>query len=183
MCEKSCCPLPIRPLSMHQYKSFASHLSVSFVGSIVHFTFICRIAPPGLAIVTMSFQKHSVLGVQRQSLITKGTGDVYKKERCPFQHYGFLFVEWFGQNGIPVDIVYTLRSFLIGPEAISAPTVRQRREAKQAKNPTLYLGLPLGEHIAVKDRELCSWIPNAMLSQFLVENKVVFLSIPSNRDD
>jgi hypothetical protein len=120
----------------------------------------------------MSFQKHSVLGVQRQSLITKGTGGVYKKEKCPFPHYGFLVVEWFGQNGIPVAFVYKLRDFLIGPDAISAPSVKQRRETKQAKNPKLFLCLPPGEHTAIKDRDLSTWIPNAMLSQFLVESEV-----------
>jgi hypothetical protein len=119
-------------------------------------------------------QKQFGLGVQRQRLITKGTGAFPKKDRCPLPHYGFLVVECFCQNGNPLKSVYDLRSRLIGPNAVPAPVLKQRREKKQGQNPQLFLCKPGGEHVAVKERHMETWFANAMLTQFLVESEVQF---------
>jgi hypothetical protein len=100
------------------------------------------------------------------------TGGPYKKDKCPFPHYGYLVVDWYGQNGIPLEYVYRMRSRLIGPHAISGLVVKERRAEKMKKNPGKLLCKTEGEHIAVKGRELDTWFANAMVSQFFVENEV-----------
>jgi hypothetical protein len=120
----------------------------------------------------MNVQRNRGLGVQRQSLITKATGGTSRKEKCPFPHYGWLVVDWYCQNGIPLESVYEMRSRLIGPHAVSGLVVKERREYKQKANPGKFLCLPVGDHIAVKDRHVGTWFANAMVSQFLADNEV-----------
>jgi hypothetical protein len=103
-------------------------------------------------------------------LITKG--GCIKKEKCPLPHYGFLVVEWFCQNGIPMKFVCELRDRLIGPNA--ALMVQKRREKKQRDNLWLFLRKPVGERVALKERNLSTWFANTILSQFLAESKVHF---------
>jgi hypothetical protein len=103
----------------------------------------------------MNVQRNFVLGVQCEILMT--TGGTFKKERCIFSHHGFLIVNWYCQNGIPLKYVYDLRSRLVGPHAVSGMFVKERRQDKQKKNPGRFLCLPAGDNIAMKDRQLETW--------------------------
>jgi hypothetical protein len=77
------------------------------------------------------------------------TGGPYKKEKCPFSHYGYLIVDWYGESGIPVEYVYPLRSRLIAPHAVSGLGVKERHKEKKKKHPAKFLCKPEGEYIAV----------------------------------
>jgi hypothetical protein len=120
----------------------------------------------------MNVHKTFGLGVQRQSLITKTTGSSDRKDKCPFSHYGWLLVDWYCQNGIPLQGVFDLRSRLIGPHAVTGLVVKERRQKKMKENPAKFLCLPGGDHIAMKDRQLDTWFANAMVTEFLVDCKV-----------
>jgi hypothetical protein len=90
--------------------------------------------------------KRNRLGVSRQGQITKGPGAVTRTSRCPFPHYGYLLIEWYCQNGIPLQAVYSMRSHLIGPQAISAPMVCQRRDHKIIISNNRFTSTVLGYH-------------------------------------
>jgi hypothetical protein len=160
-------------LSLHVMKIHAITQD-HHISKVVVVNFKCHVPSLQCIVVIISTQKKFGLGVQRQSLIAKRAGDSDKKEKCPFSHYGFLLVEWFCQNGIPLKHVYECRDRLIGQDAVSTLFVQERREQKQLDNPELFQCLPTGEHVAVKDRELKTWFPNRMLSQFLLDSKVQF---------
>jgi hypothetical protein len=78
-------------------------------------------------------------------------------------------IDWYCLNGIPLKGVFELRDRLIGPHAVTGLVVKDCREKKMKENPAKYFCLPEGEHIAMKDRMLDTWIPNAMVTQFLGE--------------
>jgi hypothetical protein len=70
------------------------------------------------------------------------------------QSLWWLLVDWYCQNGIPLQGVYELRSRLIGPHAVTGLLVKDRREKKKKENPEKFVCLP-GENISLS--KVGSW--------------------------
>ena len=69
----------------------------------------------------MSGLSRHPLGVQTAGVSKGTTASKMWGERAKFSHYGFLVIEWYCANGIPMPMIVQLKSRLIGPEAVSQP--------------------------------------------------------------
>lgn len=113
--------------------------------------------------------------------------------RCSFPHYGFLFIEGYCAIGIPLESVADLTKELIGPDSrtsakatiaqvqqevlsefpgctnalsVVAQEARAKAESQAAKDGGEALA---GNVAAWRDRDMKTWVPNAMVEQMMIE--------------
>jgi hypothetical protein len=96
------------------------------------------------------------------------------KQKCAFVHYGFLIVEWMGAHGLPLSLIETMDEKLVGPDAEPGPILKRWRNKFAREEPTIYTcelseGNREGDRVKVEERELSTWIPHALMTQFMSE--------------
>jgi hypothetical protein len=122
-----------------------------------------------------------------------------KKARCSFAHYGYAMIEGYCAVGIPLETVTEMKEELIGPSSVPKPTIvnceqevlkehpecsnsltqaaaNQRKQALAAGKDSPQPFIPTVANW--RDREMSTWVPNAMLEQFMVDSEESVTYIP-----
>jgi hypothetical protein len=102
------------------------------------------------------------------------------KPKCSYVHYGFLVVEWICAHGLPLSLIEDMKGKIVGPEAEAGPILKQWKKRFVKEDPTIYSCQMTdesadNERVKIEGRNLSTWIPHALMTEFMKECEVRFL--------